>query len=230
MFTGLIEGTGNVVSFRREGAEAELAVDLGDLSAGVGIGDSIALSGCCCTVTRWSGAPRADTPLSAAPASGAPAGGPPPGRVASFHLSAETLSRTWFGRLRPGDPLNLERSLRIGDRMGGHLVQGHVDGLGVVERPCAGGTAGGTLVVRLDPAHLRYCVEKGSIALDGVSLTIADVRDGAIALAIIPHTAAVTTLGSRQPGDALHVEVDVIAKYVERLVAPHLPPPASGRS
>jgi riboflavin synthase len=198
VFTGLVQCLGKAVSLRQAGDEAELAVDLAGIGT-VRVGDSVALSGCCCTVARLSGS------------------------VAGFDLSSETLARTWLPRLRPGDPLNLEPALRAGDQLGGHLVQGHVDGLGRIERPC--GPAGGFLQVRLEPAHVRYCVEKGSIALDGVSLTIAAVAGGSVTLAIIPHTAAVTTLGSAPAGAALHVEVDVIAKYVERLVGPYRPAP-----
>jgi len=142
--------------------------------------------------------------------------------VAAFHLSRETLDRTWLGAARIGDRLNLEGALRAGDPLGGHLVQGHVDGVGSVVGPIDA-AAGGELVVRLPDGLLRYCVEKGSIALDGVSLTIARERGSEVEIAVIPHTAQVTTLGTKRIGDPLHVEVDVLAKYVEKMLAGRLP-------
>ena len=158
------------------------------------IGDSIALSGVCCTVVALADG------------------------VADFHLSRETLDRTWLGRAQPGTALNLEGALRAGEPLGGHIVQGHVDGVGRV----AGAIHpehGGDFWVEVPADLRRYCVEKGSITLDGVSLTIAGQRDHQVGIAVIPHTAANTTLGSKRVGDSLHVEVDVIAKYVERMLA-----------
>src|SRR5690606_12976734 len=128
----------------------------------------------------------------------------------------ETLSRTNLGELAPGDPVNFERPARVGDRLGGHIVQGHVDGVGRIVTPPT------DLRVSVPPAVLRYCVEKGSITIEGVSLTIVDVLDDGGTAAIIPHTAAATTLGHKPVGAAVNLEVDVIAKYVERLVEPHV--------
>jgi riboflavin synthase len=122
----------------------------------------------------------------------------------------ETLSRTTLGDLAPGDPVNLERPVRLSDRLGGHVVQGHVDGVGEVVDGAP------DLVVRT--ADTRYVVEKGSVAVDGVSLTVAEVGDDWFRVAVIPHTAAVTTLGRRRPDDRVNVEFDILAKYVERLL------------
>ncbi len=193
MFTGLVAAVGDVVGVAGTPGGLDLTVDLAGLPRDHRIGDSIALSGVCCTLVAREG---------------------PAGR---FHLTPETLARTWLGRVRPGDRLNLEAALRAGDPLGGHLVQGHVDGLGEVAGPIDP-QAGGELWVRLPPGLLRYCAEKGSVTLDGVSLTVAEIRDDRIRIAVIPHTAQVTTLGARRLGDPLHVEVDVLAKYVERLL------------
>jgi riboflavin synthase len=145
------------------------------------------------------------------------AGGP--GRFAA-DVVAETLRRTALGRLAAGARVNLERPLALGGRLGGHLVQGHVDGVGRVleRRPAPEG--GDQVRVELPDDLARYVVEKGSIAVDGVSLTVAGVGQGFIAVALVPHTLATTTLGERAPGDPVHLEVDVVAKYVERLVQP----------
>lgn len=194
MFTGLVAAVGSVVAARPVGQGVDVEVDLGSLRGPVAIGDSIALSGVCCTVVAWQ----------------------PP--VARFHLSRETLDRTWLGAAGPGDRLNLEPALRAGEPLGGHLVQGHVDGTGTVVA-AIDPVAGGDLWARLPASLLRYCVDKGSVTLDGVSLTIAERRGDAIRIAVIPHTAQVTTLGRSRNGDPLHVEVDVLAKYVEQMLA-----------
>ena len=138
--------------------------------------------------------------------------------MARFWLSDETLARTWLGNAKPGTRLNLEGALRAGDPLGGHMVQGHVDGRGAVTQAIDPGL-GGELRVHLPPELLRYCVEKGSITLDGVSLTIAEKPSDEVRIAVIPHTAQWTTLGDKLVGEAVHVEVDVIAKYVERMLA-----------
>ncbi len=193
MFTGLVAGRVKVLEVSASHVDAQLSVDLGEISDGARVGDSLALSGVCCTV-----ASRVE-------------------RTASFVLSQETLRRTWFGGLRPGQELNLEVALRAGDPMGGHVVQGHVDGVGEVVTPVP--PEGGELWVRLPTELLRYCVEKGSITVDGVSLTIAGLEGDNIMMAIIPHTAQITTLGTLRAGSKLNIEVDILAKYVERLLA-----------
>jgi riboflavin synthase len=155
------------------------------------VGDSIAVNGCCLTVTDvgpgWWDATAVD----------------------------ETLGRTNLADLRPGDRVNLERPVRLADRLGGHLVQGHVDAVGSVIEPAP------DLRVRIAPDLLRYVVPKGSITVDGCSLTVVDVLDDAFTVAIIPHTMEVTTLGLRREGDRVNIEIDVVAKYVERLLEGH---------
>ncbi|MHC4076865.1 MAG: riboflavin synthase [Planctomycetota bacterium] len=194
MFTGIVAGLVKVVEVSASDQDTHLLVDLGSHAEGIAIGASIALCGVCCTVTALDGT------------------------KASFVLSPETLRRTWFGDLRPGSDLNVEGCLRAGDPMGGHVVQGHVDGVGTIVTPVP--LAGGELWVRLPRDLLRYCVEKGSITLDGISLTIAGLEDDRIMVAIIPHTAEVTTLGTTPAGGKVNVEVDILAKYVERLLHP----------
>jgi riboflavin synthase alpha subunit len=193
MFTGLVAATGAIRAVSRTPQGLDLEVDLGQLAGTHRTGDSIALSGVCCTVIARVGA------------------------AARFQLTPETLARTWLGQVQPGRRLNLEAALRAGDPLGGHFVQGHVDDTAEV---VAGvdPQQGGELVARLPAGLLRYCAVKGSLTLDGVSLTIARLRGDEVAIAVIPHTAQVTTLGSVRPGDRLHVEVDVLAKYVERLL------------
>ena len=184
MFTGIVEELGRLSG--RDGNRFTFEAEL--VSADVRVGDSIALNGCCLTaVAVGDGWWQAD-------------------------VVAETLSRTTLGDLKAGDLVNLERPLRLADRLGGHLVQGHVDGVGEV---VAGGPE---LSVRPPPGILRYVVEKGSIAVDGCSLTVAGVSDELFWVAVIPHTAEVTTLGTRRSGDRVNLEVDLMAKYAEKLL------------
>ncbi len=193
MFTGLVAGQVKVLEVSASDRDTHLSVDLAGYPGSVRIGDSVALSGTCCTVAAVAG------------------------NTASFVLSEETLGRTWFGDLEPGQVLNIEAALRAGDPMGGHVVQGHVDGVGEIVTPVA--PTGGELWIRLPQDLLRYCVEKGSITVDGVSLTIAGLTGDRIMVAVIPHTAEVTTLGSLPAGSRVNIEVDILAKYVERLLA-----------
>ncbi len=188
MFTGIVEELGTVAS--RDGARLRFSAQrvLDDVE----LGSSIAVSGCCLTVVAWG-----DDWWDA-------------------EVSDETFRRTSLSELSPGSVVNLERPVRLQDRLGGHLVQGHVDGLGTVRHPAP------DLHIEAPPALLRYVVEKGSITVDGVSLTVVDVLDDGFAVAVIPHTAAVTTLGERRPGDSVNLEVDVMAKYAERLLVGHL--------
>jgi riboflavin synthase len=188
VFTGIVEEAGTVES--RSGARIRLKAR--DVLSDVTMGASIAVNGCCLTVVDWGdGWWEAD-------------------------LSDETLARTSLDGLRPGDTVNLERPVRLSDRLGGHLVQGHVDAVGEIVAPVP------DLRVRV-PGHLmRYIVEKGSVTVDGVSLTVVDVLDDGFTVAVIPHTSEVTTLGRRSPGEPVNLEVDVMAKYAERLLAGHL--------
>src|SRR4051794_1291381 len=185
MFTGIVEELGTVVS--RNGAK--LRIGATTVLDAVKIGDSTAVNGCCLTVVAFG-----DDWWEAA-------------------VSDETFARTNLGALRPGDSVNLERPVRLADRLGGHLVQGHVDAVGEIVEPPP------ELQVRMPADLLRYVVEKGSITVDGVSLTVVKPLDDGFTIAIIPHTAAVTTLGRRMPGDRVNLEVDTIAKYVERLLS-----------
>jgi riboflavin synthase len=189
MFTGIVEERGTVASL--EGGR--LAVDCRTAAEGTVAGESVSVNGVCLTAVER---------------------GP---RRLAFDLSPETLERSSLGSLQPGDPVNLERPVTLASRLGGHLMQGHVDGVGTVEEVTPSGD-GATMRILLAPELGRYVVEKGSIAVDGVSLTVAGTDGTAISVALIPHTLAATTLGTRRPGDAVNVEVDVIAKYVERLV------------
>jgi riboflavin synthase len=196
MFTGIVEGTGTVTGLAAAaGGGARLEVEATWLAGELRLGESVAVNGCCVTV-----------------AEATPAG-------FAADLVAETLRRTALGGLTAGARVNLERPLPLGGRLGGHLVQGHVDTVAeVLERTPVGD--GEEVRIGLPPDLARYVVEKGSIAVDGVSLTVAGVGPGWFAVALVPHTLAVTTLGERRPGDPVQLEVDVVAKYVERLVAP----------
>ncbi len=189
MFTGIVRERGRVASME-EGTEGlRLEIDAPETSAALAVGDSVSVSGACLTATAVSNG--------------------------TFSVTAvpETLSRTSLGRLAAGDEVNLETAARVGDPLGGHFVQGHVDGLGRVESVANDGR----VWIEAPPEILRYCVEKGSIAVDGVSLTISGLHDRAFEVALIPHTLEATTLGTLQPGDEVNLEVDVLAKYVERL-------------
>ena len=188
MFTGIVEELGAVVA----GSAGRLVVRSPIAASDAAVGDSIAIGGVCLTVVGRDGDELA------------------------FDLSAETLERTTLGGLQPGAVVNVERPASLASRLGGHLVQGHVDGVAEVTSVRPEGTDGIRLSVRLPRDLLRHVVEKGSLTLDGVSLTVAAVDDDLIDVALIPHTLHVTTLGSARVGDRLNVEVDVIAKYVSR--------------
>jgi riboflavin synthase len=190
MFTGIVEELGSVAAL--DGARLRVACSV--VREGSDVGASVAVNGVCLTVVD-----AADGAL-------------------SFDLSEETLARTALGRLRPGDGVNLERPATLATRLGGHLVQGHVDGVGRVTSLDPAAHGGAWLHVAAPPALLRYLVEKGSVTLDGVSLTVAGFADDGFIVALIPHTLAATTFGSSRAGDGVNLEVDVIAKYVKRLL------------
>jgi riboflavin synthase len=188
MFTGIVEEVGIVESLE----SGRLRIGASAVLEDVGLGDSIAVNGCCLTVVEFTTA------------------------MWEADLSEETLERTAFRQLGVGTPVNLERAVAASQRMGGHIVQGHVDAVGaIVERVP-------DLRVRVPSELTKYMVEKGSVTVDGVSLTIVDVIDDTFSVAVIPHTAEVTNLGSKRPNDLVNIEVDVIAKYVERMITPHL--------
>ncbi len=194
MFTGIVRERGRVVAVERNGRGLRLRVEAPATASTVALGDSVAVNGCCLTVTSTANGSLA------------------------FDAVPETIARTNLGRLAAGAEVNLEPALRAGEPLGGHFVQGHVDGTARVERlePEGGGVR---LALTLPPELLRYCVEKGSVAVDGVSLTIAALRDDGIEIALVPFTLEHTTLAAAAPGDELNVEVDLLAKYAERLGA-----------
>jgi riboflavin synthase len=191
MFTGIIEGTARVksVSKSKKGADTTLRIGLGKLSRGLKKGDSVCVSGACLTVTKLS---RGD---------------------ADFEMVAETTRRTSLGGLRPGDRVNIERSLRVGDRLEGHFVLGHVDGTGIIDE-ITRLQSETKIWIELDSALVESVVPKGSIAVDGVSLTLVDVDDDRVSISLIPHTLKATTLGQRSRGDRVNIEADILGKYV----------------
>jgi riboflavin synthase len=193
MFTGIVEEVGRVADVRRGAASARLTVDAPQLSGDARIGDSICISGVCLTVVERQG------------------------ERLSFDAAPETLRRSSLSAIRAGDPVNLERALQLGGRLGGHIVQGHVDGIGRIVSITQQDTA---RIVRVSPqADLaRYIAEKGSVALDGISLTVMERTEHGFGVSVIPHTWDHTTLRYRRPGDAVNLEVDVLAKYVESLL------------
>lgn len=194
MFTGLIETVGKVTRFAPSGAAARLTVDAGrDIAGDVKPGESVAVNGACLTATRIAGG------------------------AVEFDVSAETLRVSTVGRLKPGDRVNLERSLRAGDRLGGHFVLGHVDVVGEIVR-LAETPGQWTLEVRVPSSASALLVPKGSVAVDGISLTVASLEGDRFSAAIIPTTLRETNLQKKSAGDAVNVELDVLGKYVARLL------------
>jgi riboflavin synthase len=192
MFTGIVRERGRVVLAERNGDGLRLRITAPETAAGTGIGDSVSVSGCCLTAVAVDD-----------------------GELA-FDAVGETLSRTNLAGLETGAEVNLEPALKAGDPLGGHYVQGHVDSVARVRAHERGGD-GSRLWLDLSEGLLRYCVEKGSLAVDGVSLTIAELDESGVAIALVPHTLEATTLGALEQGGEVNVEVDVLAKYVERL-------------
>jgi riboflavin synthase len=194
MFTGIVEELGRVRAVVPHEGGARVEIEAHDVLEDAQLGASIAVNGCCLTVVELG-----------------------EGWWAADAVT-ETLHRTALGTLTAGDPVNLERPVRVGDRLGGHVVQGHVDGVGTVRSRAP--LPDGSTMVTFDAADalLHYVVEKGSITVDGVSLTVAGLHRDGFDVAVIPHTLAVTTLGSKTPGASVNLEVDVLAKYVERLM------------
>jgi riboflavin synthase len=188
MFTGLVQQLGTLTSL--EGGRLSVTAAL---AGEIAVGDSVAVNGACLTATSLT-----------------------PGSFTADVMD-ETLRRTTLGALRPGDPVNLELPLRAADRLGGHFVQGHVDGVGSIAAVQDEGFSR-LVEIEADPGLMRYVVEKGSIAVDGVSLTVASLAEGTFGVSLIPETLERTTLGRASPGDSVNLEVDVLAKYVERLV------------
>jgi riboflavin synthase len=188
VFTGIVRELGRVEAVEASGEGARLRIAAPGTASGSSIGDSVAVNGVCLTVTETSNGSLA------------------------FDAVPETLRRSTLGRLEEGAGVNIEPALQTGDFMGGHFVQGHVDGVGRVRRVTAEG-----LEIEAPPELMRYCVEKGSIAVEGVSLTIASLDDNGFSVALVPHTREVTTLGRLSENEEVNLEVDLLAKYVEKL-------------
>ena len=193
MFTGIIEGLGTIAAIHPSGLGSRMSIIADFPLAGTRIGDSIAVNGACVTAVTLSE------------------------RRFSVDVSPETLKRSVLGKIRIGDRVNLERALRLSDRLDGHLVSGHVDGMGILRgrRPLANAII---ITYSVPTALARYMIEKGSVAVDGASLTINRCDDTSFDVSIIPHTASLTTVGLKQVGDAVNIETDMIGKYVERFV------------
>ena len=198
VFTGIVREVGLVEGVDGSDAGVRLRVVAPVTAAPVAIGDSVAVNGVCLTATSVSDG------------------------ILAFDAVPETLRRTTLGRLRPGSEVNVEPALRVGEPLGGHIVQGHVDGVGLVRSLEPEGD-GMRLELEVPPELLRYCVEKGSIAVEGVSLTIARLGAESLTIALVPHTLAATTLGRLTLGDPVNLEADVLAKHVERLLEGRLP-------
>ncbi len=194
MFTGIVEELGRVAAVQEQGDAIRLTVRAGTVLDGTGLGDSIAVNGCCLTVSAIDG----DT--------------------WTADVMQETLDKTSLHGVEAGDPVNLERAVTVDKRLGGHIVQGHVDGVGEILRRSPS-EHWEVVEVSMPPAFARYLVDKGSITVDGVSLTVVEAKDASFTVSLIPETLGRTTLGSRQPGDRVNLEFDVIAKHVEKLLA-----------
>jgi riboflavin synthase len=194
VFTGIVRELGTVVEAEEAGGGRALVVRAPETSARTRVGDSVAVNGCCLTATAVDG------------------------DAIAFHAVPETIARTTLGDLVRDDAVNVEPALRAGEELGGHYVQGHVDGVGRIESVEAEGE-GLRVFVEAPDDVLRYCVVKGSITVDGVSLTVAELAEDAFAVALVPHTLEATTLSDLHPDQAVNLEADVLAKYVERLIA-----------
>lgn len=193
MFTGIVEETGSIKNIKRGAASAELSIEASKVLEDVALGDSIAVNGVCLTVTDFSGS------------------------MFTADVMHETLDRSSLGALRPGSPVNLERAMKADGRFGGHIVSGHIDGTGHISNISRDDNA---IWYTIDTSGdiLRYIVEKGSIAIDGISLTVASVDESSFKVSIIPHTAANTILAVKKVGDVVNLENDIIGKYVEKLM------------
>jgi riboflavin synthase len=194
VFTGIVRELGVVAKAEEADGGKSLVVRAPATAARTGVGGSVAINGCCLTATAIDD-----------------------GAIA-FHAVPETIARTTLGSLEPDARVNVEPALRAGEELGGHYVQGHVDGVGRIQSVEAEGE-GLRVFVEAPAGVLRYCVEKGSITVDGVSLTVAELGDDAFAVALVPHTLEATTLSELRPGQEVNLEADVLAKYVERLIS-----------
>ena len=200
MFTGMVEELGTIRAIRRGASSAVLSIGAGTILDDLQVGDSVAVNGVCLTATQVDG------------------GG------FTADVMHETLDRSSLARLAPGDKVNLERAMAAGGRFGGHIVSGHIDATGTITDRRRDDNAV-WYTVSAPGALLRYVVEKGSITIDGISLTVAAVEADRFSVSVIPHTAAVTVLGGKRPGDPVNLEADLIGKYVEKLLRPAQAPP-----
>jgi len=194
VFTGIVRELGVVVDADDIGGGLDLLVHAPETAARTGVGDSVSVNGVCLTATAIEAG------------------------AMSFHAVPETIGRSTLGSLAPDSRVNVEPALRAGEELGGHYVQGHVDAVGAIQSVEAEGE-GLRVFVEAPPDVLRYCVAKGSVTVDGVSLTVAELAEDAFAVALVPHTLAATTLSDVRPGQPVNLEADVLAKYVERLIS-----------
>lgn len=193
MFTGIIEHLASVKNLSLKAGGGELSLDFSDLYNDLTLGESIAINGVCLTVKEVSG------------------------EIVSFDVSSETLKKTTLGKLRYAENVNIERALRVGDRIGGHFVTGHVDGIGTIkgERKYADQCI---MSFSVEKRFTDSMIEKGSVAIDGISLTIVDLVDGAFSVALIPYTLSSTTLGFKKAGDPVNIEIDIMGKWIKKLL------------
>ena len=199
MFTGIIEELGTVKAVNKGRESATLEIGAEKVVEGLNMGDSVAVNGVCLTVVDFDSKSAQSTGFSA-------------------EVMAETLRKSNLGKLKSGDRVNLERAMRLGDRLGGHLVAGHVDATGTIKSTVREDIAT-VFTVEAPEEILRYVIEKGSVAIDGISLTVVDYDKKSFRVSIIPHTASQTTLGFKKSGDTVNLEADMLAKFVERLLA-----------
>src|SRR3989304_10203707 len=193
MFTGIVENLAVVKKLSLKAGGAELLLDIGDLAENLKLGESIAINGACLTVKEIKGI------------------------VAGFDVSSETLKKTTLGKLRNAEKVNIERALRVGDRLGGHFVTGHVDGVGVIKEKKQHADQC-TMSFSVEKRFTDMRIEKGSVAIDGISLTIVDIADGVFSVALIPFTLASTTLGFKKVGDQVNIEIDMMGKWIKKLL------------
>jgi riboflavin synthase len=195
MFTGIVEGLAQVKSIskvksKKSVAATKLSVNLRNISKGLKVGDSVSINGTCLTVVKLSKG------------------------IADFEMVEETVRRTCLSLVRPGDMVNIERSLMVGDRLEGHIVQGHIDGIGIIQEIIRSQTEIKIWIKVSNTELLPSIVPKGSIAIDGVSLTVIDIKNNMVSVTLIPHTLSVTTLGLKSIGDMVNIEIDIIGKYI----------------
>jgi riboflavin synthase len=194
MFTGIVEELGTVFQIQKTKTGKQFIITANMIMDDLKVGDSVNVNGVCLTVIKHDE------------------------KSFTLDLVKETLKKSNLGDLENESPVNLERAITLSTRLGGHILQGHVETVGVIMDKVPSGD-GSTLSVGIDPGFMRYCISKGSIALDGVSLTIASISENIINVALIPHTLEMTTLGSKDVGDSLNIETDIIGKYIERLMS-----------